>query len=78
MKWKLNQLGELYDMTDAPFVEKLVPPDQQDAEAKAARQRLQAVLDQLNPAGGKTEPPAPPEKQRPRAQRRAARAAQQQ
>jgi arylsulfatase A len=50
--WKLNQTGELYDMTDAPFTEKLVPADTKDPAAIAARQRLQAALDQLNPAGG--------------------------
>jgi arylsulfatase A len=55
--WKLNQRGELYDMKDAPFVESLVPADTQDAEAVAARKRLQAVLDQLNPAGGKVVQP---------------------
>lgn len=50
--WKLNQSGELYDMSDAPFTEKLVPADSNNPAALAARQRLQAVLDQLNPAGG--------------------------
>ena len=55
--WKLNQRGELYDMEDAPFVESLVPADTQDAEAIAARKRLQAVLDKLNPAGGKVVQP---------------------
>jgi len=51
-------------MSDAPFVEKAVPADAQveatrredshrDEKAKAARQRLQAVLDELNPAAGK-------------------------
>jgi arylsulfatase A len=50
--WKLNQAGELYDMSDAPFTEKLVPADSKNPAALAARQRLQAVLDQLNPAGG--------------------------
>jgi arylsulfatase A len=56
--WKLNQAGELFDMKDAPFVEQLVPADAQDPAAIAARARLQAVLDQLNPAGGKTLPAA--------------------
>jgi arylsulfatase A len=56
--WKLNQAGELFDMKDAPFVEQLVPADTQDPVAIAARARLQAVLDQLNPAGGKTLPAA--------------------
>jgi len=55
--WKLNQSGELYDMKDAPFEEKLIPAGSQDAAAAAARQRLQGVLAKLNPAGGKTESP---------------------
>lgn len=50
--WKLNQAGELFDMSDAPFAEKLVAADSKDAAAIAARQRLQAALSQLNPAGG--------------------------
>lgn len=50
--WKLNEKGELYDMTEAPFVEKLVPAHSKDSSALAARQRLAAVLAQLNPAGG--------------------------
>jgi len=55
--WKLNRAGNLYDMSDAPFVEKLVSSAAQNDEAKAARQRLQAILDELNPAAGKTAPP---------------------
>jgi arylsulfatase A len=50
--WKLNQSGELFDMSDAPFSEKPVSADTKDAKAIAARQRLQAALDALNPAGG--------------------------
>ena len=50
--WKLDQAGELFDMSDAPFSEKLVSPDTKDPVAIAARKRLQAVLDKLNPAGG--------------------------
>lgn len=53
--WKLNQGGELYDMKDAPFEEKPVPADSKSADALAARKRLDTVLSQLNPAGGKTE-----------------------
>lgn len=52
LNWKLNQAGEFYDMTKAPFEEILVPADSKDAEAIAARTRLQKVLDKLNPAGG--------------------------
>ena len=56
--WKLNQSGELFDMKNAPYVEPLVPADTKDGDALAARQRLQAVLDQLNPAAGKVDPRA--------------------
>jgi arylsulfatase A-like enzyme len=62
MDWKLNNDGELFDMKDAPFEEKLVAADAQDAAAAAARKRLQAVLDKLNPAGGKTDPDGGPNK----------------
>ena len=50
--WKLNQAGELFDMSDAPFVEKLVAPGSDTPAALAARRRLAAALAQLNPAGG--------------------------
>lgn len=50
--WKLNQAGELFNMVDAPFAEKPVAADTSDPAAIAARQRLQQVLAQLNPAGG--------------------------
>ena len=60
--WKLNQAGELYDMRQAPFEEKPVPAESAPADAAAARKRLQAVLDGLNPAGGKTETLAPGER----------------
>jgi arylsulfatase A-like enzyme len=52
--WKLTEEGELFDMSDAPFAQKLVPADVQSPEAKAAREQLQAVLDKLNPAAGET------------------------
>ncbi|MFZ9838758.1 MAG: sulfatase-like hydrolase/transferase, partial [Opitutaceae bacterium] len=50
--WKLNQAGELFDMSDAPFVETLVPAGAETPAARAARQRLAAALAELNPAGG--------------------------
>lgn len=50
--WKLNQASELFDMSQAPFEELPVAKDTKDPAAKTARQRLQAALDQLNPAGG--------------------------
>jgi arylsulfatase A len=54
--WKLNESGELFDMSDAPFTEKLTPMSSHNATAAAERKRLQSVLDELNAAGGKTEP----------------------
>jgi arylsulfatase A len=47
--WKLTQSGQLFDMSDAPFVEQLVPAETASDSATAARQRLQAVLDKLSP-----------------------------
>ncbi|NBS84430.1 MAG: hypothetical protein EBS59_07040 [Verrucomicrobia bacterium] len=52
MNWKLNEKGELYDMSGAPFEEKLFPADTTDSVAIAERAKLQAALDKLNPAGG--------------------------
>jgi len=50
--WKLNQSGELFDMSKAPFEEIAVPADTKNAAATAARKSLQAELDRLNPKGG--------------------------
>ena len=47
--WKLMRSGDLYDMRKAPFEEKLVVLDD---KTTAEKQKLQAVLDKLNPAGG--------------------------
>jgi arylsulfatase A-like enzyme len=55
LNWKLNESGELFDMSKAPFVEILVPADTKNNEALAARKRLQTILDHLNPAGGKVD-----------------------
>jgi arylsulfatase A len=62
--YKLNQNGELFSMKDAPFVEAPIPADKADAAASAARKQLQAVLDDLNPAAGKTVPPGQPGKKK--------------
>ncbi len=51
-EFKLNQAGELFDMSRAPFEEPLLPTEGLRPAAAKARQRLQAVLDQLNPGGG--------------------------
>ena len=50
--YKLNQAGELFEMSRAPFEEIAVPADTKNQEAIAARAALQAELDRLNPAGG--------------------------
>jgi len=74
--WKLTQAGELFDLKDAPFVEAPVAADAKDEGALAARRRLQAVLDGLAPAQGKTisaeEVAAEKARARARRQRRAA------
>ena len=54
--WKLNEAGQLFDMKNAPFAETVVATETQDEKAGIARKRLQAILDQLNPAGGIVDP----------------------
>jgi arylsulfatase A len=54
--WKLNNDGQLFDMSDAPFSEKLIPPGAESEQARAARKELQAVLDELNPGQLKAAP----------------------
>lgn len=53
--WKMNEQRELFDMSDAPFVEQPVASSADTEASKAARQRLTAVLADLNPAAGKTD-----------------------
>ena len=53
--FKMNENAELFDMSDAPFVEKPVAASADTEVSKAARARLTAVLAELNPAGGKTD-----------------------
>jgi len=68
--WKLNESGELFDLKDAPFVEELVSGETKDQTAIAARKRLQAILDELNPAGGKVISPEQEAADRERARQR--------
>jgi arylsulfatase A len=56
MVWKLNEARELFDMSNAPFAESLMATNTQDPAAILARNDLQAILDQLNPAGGIVDP----------------------
>jgi NADPH:quinone reductase-like Zn-dependent oxidoreductase len=51
--------GEASAHVDAPFAQKPVPAESASADAKAARVRVQAVLDKLSPANGKTDSSAP-------------------
>ena len=51
-QWKLTEKSELFDLSGAPWAEKLIPTETKDPAALAARKKLQAALDQLNPAGG--------------------------
>ena len=53
--FKLNESGDLYDMSDAPFVEKLIAPANDSDASKAARERLTKVLADLDPAHGKAD-----------------------
>jgi len=46
-RWKLTGDGALFDMRDAPFKEIPVAAGSEDAEALAARKKLQAVMDDL-------------------------------
>lgn len=51
-KWKLTGDGELFDMSDAPWRQIPVEKNSDNAEAKAAREKLQAALDGLKPGPG--------------------------
>ncbi len=50
--YKLTREGELFDMKNAPFDEKLVTNVSENKEASEANARLGAALATLNPAGG--------------------------
>lgn len=54
--FKLDETGGLFDMSDAPYRQKLIDPDSDSESSKAAREALAAVLAKLNPAAGKTDP----------------------
>jgi arylsulfatase A len=51
-KYKLNREGQLFDMSNAPFEEKLVADYKNNKEASAAYARLSAVLKELGPEKG--------------------------
>lgn len=66
-RFKLTNGGELFDLSEAPFKEILVPNNTTDPAAMAARKQLQAVLDQLPTA------PAGPGKNAAKAEKKKAR-----
>lgn len=47
--WKLNRAGDLFDMHNAPFEEKLTPNSD---TTKGVKENLQKILDQLDPGAG--------------------------
>jgi arylsulfatase A len=51
-KWKLTRQGELFDMSNAPFEEKLVSDYANNAAANTAYTRLQAILKEIAPEKG--------------------------
>ena len=51
-KWKLNREGELFDMSNAPFQEKLVSNHAENKETSAAYSLLQTALKSLSPEKG--------------------------
>lgn len=53
--FKMNESAELFDMSDAPFVEKPVVASQDTDASGAARKRLTAVLAELKPGAGKVD-----------------------
>ena len=55
-RWKLTGDGQLFDMEDAPWKQIPVPADTSDAEAKAARVKLQAALAGLHNDSSSTKP----------------------
>lgn len=56
--WKLTKNGQLFDMGDAPYTEKLVEAVADTPASSAARARLSAALEELNPAAMRTRPAA--------------------
>ena len=48
-KWKLRENGELYDVSNSPSAETLMKPESDTPGSKAARVRLQAIMDKLHP-----------------------------
>ncbi len=74
--FKMNEKGELFDMSAAPFEEKLVAKDADTEASKAARSRLSAALAELNPTSGKSDDAPPKAKPAEKRKKKAKKAAQ--
>jgi len=48
-KWKLTGTGQLFNVSNSPYVEAPVKPDSDTPESRAARVHLQSVLDKIHP-----------------------------
>lgn len=64
-KWKLRENGDLYDVSNSPYDEKLMVPGSGTPDSRAARARLQSVLDTLHP-DKKNAPPSKGQKPNPK------------
>jgi arylsulfatase A len=51
-KWKLNRAGELFDMSNAPFEEKMVSNEDKQKELIKSKRTLQTILNRLAPEKG--------------------------
>lgn len=70
-RWKLTGTGEFFDLKNAPFEEITVPADTTDPDAKAGREKLQAVLSDLKSQDTTTDTAPAKEKKRDRKKKQA-------
>ena len=64
-RWKLTGLGDLFDMSDAPFRQIPVAAEAMNPEAKAAKEKLQAILDIMKSDEAVTTPDRKKRKRKP-------------
>ena len=53
--FKMNEQGEMFDLSDAPYLEKFIPVTSDTDATRAERQRLSAAMASLNPGAGKVD-----------------------
>jgi len=63
-RWKLTGNGDLFDLRNAPFEEIAVPTNSVDPAAKAGREQLQSVLQELKSQGTSSDASPPKKKKR--------------